>query len=277
MTNTSSVLTARDNRWLCACSSQSLAVCLLVKSVAMCLLVTIAGYVLARYSRWLCWLVTIAGYVLARHGRSVTEIWGRDEMKNVDLWGGGRNKEFGPFGGRNFKIWSMYTQKPRKSSYNGKTLKIERFFARLLHYKRSSLQLRRRRNKFSVIFLSKRNKRALKKTILRDLVPNCGPLSGVGGGRIPLISPQPTPMLVTVAGYVLARDNHWLCACSSQSVAMCLLVTIAGCVLTGDQEVWRARLKGGHGPVRFLRWTDTLATGGADRLRAAGPHRHLRC
>ena len=37
------------------------------------------------------------------HGRSVTEIWGRDEMKNADLWGGGRNKEFGPFGGRNFK------------------------------------------------------------------------------------------------------------------------------------------------------------------------------
>ena len=22
------------------------------------------------------------------HGRSVTEIWGRDEMKNADLWGG---------------------------------------------------------------------------------------------------------------------------------------------------------------------------------------------
>ena len=30
MTNTSSVLTARDNHWLCACSSQSLAVCLQV-------------------------------------------------------------------------------------------------------------------------------------------------------------------------------------------------------------------------------------------------------
>ena len=39
----------------------------------------------------------------AIHGRSVTEFWGRDEMKNADLWGGGRNKEFGPFGGRNFK------------------------------------------------------------------------------------------------------------------------------------------------------------------------------
>ena len=43
------------------------------------------------------------------HGRSVTEIWGRDEMKNADLLGG-RNKEFGPFGGRHFKYGHVYTK-----------------------------------------------------------------------------------------------------------------------------------------------------------------------
>ena len=58
--------------------------------------------------------------------------------------------------------------------------KIEPFFARLLDYKRSYLHLHRSRKKISEIFLNKRSKIALKKTILRDLVPNSGPLAGVG-------------------------------------------------------------------------------------------------
>ena len=76
---------------------------------------------------------------------------------------------------------------------------IERFFARLLDYRRSYLHLRRRRNEISEMFLNKRSKLAFKKTILRDLVPNCGPLAGVGGGRIPLISPP---------AYAHETDNH---------------------------------------------------------------------
>ena len=113
------------------------------------------------------------------------------------MWtfGGGRNKEFGPFGERDFKQGHVYTNSLKKSSYNGKTLKkIERIFARLLDYKRSNLYFRLRRKEISDIFLNKRSKIALNKTILRDLVPNCGPLSGVGVGTNPLISPQPTPM-----------------------------------------------------------------------------------
>ena len=73
-----------------------------------------------------------------------------------------------------------------------KRKKIERFFARLLDYKRSYLHLRRRRKEISDISLNKRSKIALKRTILRDLVPNCGPLAGVGL-RIPLISPSLRP------------------------------------------------------------------------------------
>ena len=102
-------------------------------------------------------------------------------MKNVDLWGGGgRNKEFGPFGERNFKYGHVYTKSLENRHIMAKILKIERFFARLLDYKRSYLHLRRRRKEISEIFLNKRSKIALKKTILRDLVPNCGPLAGVG-------------------------------------------------------------------------------------------------
>ena len=59
---------------------------------------------------------------------------------------------------------------------------MEQFVARLLDYKRSYLHLRRRRKEISEIFLNKRSKITLKKTILRDLVKNCGPLAGVGGG-----------------------------------------------------------------------------------------------
>ena len=70
-----------------------------------------------------------------------------------------------------------------------KRYKIERFFARLLDYKRSYLHLRRRRKEFSAIFINKRSKIALKKTILRDLVPNCGPLAGVGGTNPPNLPP----------------------------------------------------------------------------------------
>ena len=48
-----------------------------------------------------------------QHGRSVTEIWGKDEIKNVECaprGGGGRNKEFRPFWGRNLNM-VMHTQK----------------------------------------------------------------------------------------------------------------------------------------------------------------------
>ena len=54
-----------------------------------------------------------------------------------------------------------------------------------MDYKGSYLHLRRRRKEISEIFLNNRSKIALKKTILPALVPNCGPLAGVGGGTNP--------------------------------------------------------------------------------------------
>ena len=44
------------------------------------------------------------------HGRSVTEIWGRDEMKNVDLWGGDETTNLGLLGDETSNR-VMYTQK----------------------------------------------------------------------------------------------------------------------------------------------------------------------
>ena len=44
------------------------------------------------------------------HGRSVTEIWGRDKMKNVDLWGRGRNKKMWTFWGTKLQICHVYAK-----------------------------------------------------------------------------------------------------------------------------------------------------------------------
>ena len=40
---------------------------------------------------YFCWKVEWK-HANTLHGRSVTEIWGRDEIKNMDLWGGGGAK-----------------------------------------------------------------------------------------------------------------------------------------------------------------------------------------
>ena len=45
------------------------------------------------------------------HGRSVTEIWGRDEMKNADLWG---TKQ---------RIWTFRWTKLQIGSFIHKSLK----------------------------------------------------------------------------------------------------------------------------------------------------------
>ena len=70
-----------------------------------------------------------------------------------------------------------------------------------MDYIRSDLHLRRRRKEISETFHVKR-KIALKKTILRDLIPNCGPLAGVGGGTNPPNLPPAYAHAVGVGGGV---------------------------------------------------------------------------
>ena len=54
--------------------------------------------------------VTLLTIVCFTHGRSVTEIWGRDEIQNMDLGGGGRNNEFGLLGGQKFIYGHVYVK-----------------------------------------------------------------------------------------------------------------------------------------------------------------------
>ena len=55
--------------------------------------------------------------------------FGGGTKKNLDLGGG--SKEFRPFGGEDLNV-VMRTQNPKRSSYNVKNVKFERFFTRLL-------------------------------------------------------------------------------------------------------------------------------------------------
>ena len=50
---------------------------------------------------------------LSVHGRSVTEIWGRDEMKHMDLWGGDETKNLDLLGDENSNL-ALHTQKSKR-------------------------------------------------------------------------------------------------------------------------------------------------------------------
>ena len=105
--------------------------------------------------------------------------------------------------------------------------------------KRSYLHLRRRRKEISEIFLNKRSKIALKKTILRDLVPNCGPFAGVGGGRIPLISPP-----------AYAHESVEI----SDLVRLCRLEIVMRAAFSSDTDI-----QGQGDNNKYVRTTDFLA------------------
>ena len=94
---------------------------------------------------------------------------GEGRNEECGLWGGGGKKEFGPFGGRYSKYGHVYTKSLENRHIIAKSLTIERFFARLLHFKRSYLHLRRRPKEISESFLNKRSKRGSFKIKCGDL------------------------------------------------------------------------------------------------------------
>ena len=71
----------------------------------------------------------------AGHGRSVTEIWGRDETKNRDLGGGGRNQRCGLLGDENSNMVSCIHEKLKSWSCNGKNVKESDVFSRAFWFK----------------------------------------------------------------------------------------------------------------------------------------------
>ena len=56
---------------------------------------------------------------LSAHGRSVTEIWGSDEIKNVDLWGGDEANNLDLLRGKNaiLVIHSLRSYKKPEDSH----------------------------------------------------------------------------------------------------------------------------------------------------------------
>ena len=111
-------------------------------------------------------------------------------MKNVDLWGGGTNQRIGTFWGTKLQIWSCIHKKPRKSSYNGKTLKKSNDFSRgfwTINVRICICAVGAR--KFRTFFLINAAKEHSKRQFygiwfqIVDLWP------AWGGGRIPLIPP----------------------------------------------------------------------------------------
>ena len=57
---------------------------------------------------------SIFGIHVTEHGRSVTEIWGRGEMKNADIGGGGGETKNLDLLGDDTSNMAMYTQKAKK-------------------------------------------------------------------------------------------------------------------------------------------------------------------
>ena len=109
-------------------------------------------------------------------------------MKNADLWGD-ETKNLGFLRDETLNR-VMYTQKAKKIVISWQNVKKTNDFSRdFWTINVHILHLRRRRKEISEIFLNKRSKIVLKKTILQDLVPNCGPLAGMGRTNPPNLPP----------------------------------------------------------------------------------------
>ena len=89
-----------------------------------------------------------------------------------------------------------FTKRRKYSHIMAKTLNKLKFSWRIFSLNAIFCYLRRRRKKILDVFLNKRSRRALRITMLRDLISNLWIFGRRGGGRIPIISPQPTPMIL---------------------------------------------------------------------------------
>ena len=128
-------------------------------------------------------------------------------MKNVDLWGGGRNKEFGPFGGRNLKYGHVCTKSLENRPIVAKRFKKSNDFSRDFWTINVHICIcaagARNFLKFFLINAAKEHSKRPFYGILFQIVD----LWPAWWGRIPLISPQPTPMITQVACQQSIRED----------------------------------------------------------------------
>ena len=118
-----------------------------------------------------------------QHGRSVTEIWGRDEIKNVNIRGVDETNNL-DLSGDEIQIWSCIHKRRRRPSYNGhNVLQNRTLFC-------ATFRLNVHICICAIIgsldtFLNKSSRRALRKTILRDFRFNLWNFCRRGGSESP--------------------------------------------------------------------------------------------